>query len=83
MIDAKNSYRDNELMTLILRYMRVEDVSSVLQIDRASFDPAWSAKSYLFELKKSDISYLPVLDCVEKQPVEGVQKFLSSLRGQP
>lgn len=69
-------------MQLRLRYMRVEDVPHVLAIDRVSFDPAWSARSYHFEIKKSEISYMPVLVHEEDRPVDGMRKLLNSLRGQ-
>lgn len=49
-------------MSLILRYMRVEDISHVTNIDGLCFEPPWSKDSYAFEIKESRISHMVVLE---------------------
>ena len=48
-------------MSLILRYMRVEDIPLVNNIDSLCFEPPWSKDSYAFEIKESRISHMVVL----------------------
>ena len=49
-------------MSLILRYMRVEDIPLVNNIDSLCFEPPWSKDSYAFEIKESRISHMVVLE---------------------
>lgn len=49
-------------MTLTLRYMRLPDIPEVVVIDRLSFDPAWSARSYAYEISESHYSHMVVLE---------------------
>lgn len=54
-------------MTLILRYMRLPDIAPVVTIDRLSFDLAWSASAYQFEVAESNYSHMMVLE-VKQEP---------------
>jgi [ribosomal protein S18]-alanine N-acetyltransferase len=47
---------------LVLRYMTVEDIPQVTAIDRVSFNPPWSAKSYTYEVSESTYSHMVVLE---------------------
>ena len=49
-------------MSLILRYMRADDIREVARIDRLCFEPPWSKDSYVFEIKESKISHMVVLE---------------------
>ncbi len=49
-------------MSLILRYMRADDIRDVSMIDRLCFEPPWSRDSYAFEIKESKISHMIVLE---------------------
>jgi ribosomal-protein-alanine N-acetyltransferase len=49
-------------MTLTIRYMRLPDIPAVVAIDRVSFDPAWSARSYGYEVGESTYSHMLVLE---------------------
>jgi len=67
---------------LTLRYMRPADIPDVLIIDRASFDPAWPARSYQFEINESHCSYMTVLEQTTTTPVSGIRRLWEGLRGQ-
>ena len=49
-------------MSLILRYMRMNDIREVSSIDRLCFQPPWSRDSYAFEINESRISHMVVLE---------------------
>lgn len=49
-------------MSLVLRYMRVDDISRVVAIDGLSFTPPWSKDSYAFEIRQSKISHMATLE---------------------
>jgi ribosomal-protein-alanine N-acetyltransferase len=49
-------------MSLTLRYMRLADVPEVAAIDRVSFDPPWSPRSYEYEITESTYSHMVVLE---------------------
>ncbi|MCC6803397.1 MAG: GNAT family N-acetyltransferase, partial [Anaerolineae bacterium] len=73
-------------MSLILRYMRLSDVPQVTVIDQASFDLAWSARSYQFEISESNYSYMVVLEQVmraagDDKPRIGWRRLVPSLNG--
>lgn len=53
---------DSYAMSLILRYMRVDDIHHVTDIDRLCFQPPWSKDSYAFEINESRISHMVVLE---------------------
>lgn len=48
-------------MTLLLRYMRPEDVAQVVAIDQVAFSTPWSAQSYMHEITESNYSHMVVL----------------------
>jgi ribosomal-protein-alanine N-acetyltransferase len=67
---------------LVLRYMTVEDLAQVVEIDAASFRPAWPERSYRFELNESQISFMVSLEKCEERGVTGFQRLLNTLRRQ-
>ena len=68
-------------MTLTLRYMRLTDIPQVTAIDQASFDPAWSSRSYQFEISESNYSYMVVLEHSDDKPKTGWRRLVPSLNG--
>ncbi|MAU13574.1 MAG: ribosomal-protein-alanine N-acetyltransferase [Anaerolineaceae bacterium] len=66
---------------LILRHMRATDVNSVVEIDNLSFDPAWPASSYYFEINKSACSHMTVLEQSNGTRLS-LARWWSNLRGQ-
>jgi [ribosomal protein S18]-alanine N-acetyltransferase len=66
---------------LTLRYMQVEDISAVVEIDESAFKPAWPERSYRFEINESQVSYMAVLEKLEEREVSGFKRFLNSLQG--
>jgi [ribosomal protein S18]-alanine N-acetyltransferase len=65
---------------LTLRYMQLPDITQVVAIDQASFDPAWSARSYAYEISESIYSHMAVLERSDEQPVKGWRRWLSGYR---
>jgi len=68
-------------MSLLLRYMRLTDIPEVTVIDQMSFDPAWSARSYQFEVSESTYSYMVVLEYSEEKQKSGWRRLVPSLNG--
>jgi ribosomal-protein-alanine N-acetyltransferase len=67
---------------LTLRYMRLPDIPAVIAIDRVSFDPAWSARSYAYEVNESTYSHMVVLEQAEhEKPTQGWRKLVQSFSG--
>lgn len=67
-------------MSLTLRYMRLPDIPAVVAIDRVSFDPAWSARSYGYEVGESTYSHMLVLEQSDaEKPKQGWRRLVSSL----
>lgn len=66
---------------LTLRYMDVPDLSTVVEIDEASFKPAWPERSYRFEINESQVSFMAVLEKLEEREVSGFKRLLYSLQG--
>ncbi|HLU11687.1 MAG TPA: ribosomal protein S18-alanine N-acetyltransferase [Oceanobacillus sp.] len=67
-------------MTLTLRYMRLPDIPAVVAIDRVSFDPAWSARSYSYEVGESTYSHMLVLEQTEEEkPKQGWRRLVPNL----
>jgi len=72
-------------MTLVLRYMTMNDIPQVVNIDKWSFSTPWSARTYSYEVTESEYSHMVVLEhVVEAAPVRrgfrrGVQRLLQSL----
>jgi ribosomal-protein-alanine N-acetyltransferase len=63
-------------MTLTLRYMRSADIPAVVVIDRLSFDPAWSARSYTYEVNESNYSHMLVLEQTREIRKAGLRRLL-------
>lgn len=66
---------------LRLRYMERRDIPAVVDIDKASFNPPWPARSYHYEVGESNVSYMLVLEKTVQEEVTGIKRLLSSLRG--
>jgi [ribosomal protein S18]-alanine N-acetyltransferase len=66
-------------MTLTVRYMRTADISTVITIDRQSFDPPWSARSYTYEVNDSTYSHMMVLEhAVPEARKQGLRGWLGT-----
>lgn len=71
-------------MSLLLRYMRPSDVPEVAAIDKMSFNPAWSARSYQFEISESTYSYMVVLEQTsDEKPKPGWRRLVPGLNSLP
>lgn len=46
----------------VLRYMTLDDIPAVVDIDRASFPSSWSPRSYVFEIAENHSSHMVVLE---------------------
>lgn len=68
-------------MTLTLRYMHTADIPEVVNIEQASFRPAWSADSYRFEINRSECSFMVVLEAASAQPMTGLRRLINRVRG--
>jgi ribosomal-protein-alanine N-acetyltransferase len=68
-------------MSLILRYMSLQDVQQVAAIDRVAFDLPWSERSYAYEVTESTYSYMVVLEAPFEQIPQGWRRWLSPLNG--
>jgi [ribosomal protein S18]-alanine N-acetyltransferase len=67
-------------MTLVLRYMTVNDVPQVVNIDRWSFSTPWSARTYTYEINESEYSHMVVLENVQStHPPRGLRWLIHSL----
>lgn len=67
------------MAALTLRYMQIADIPQVIAIDNVSFDPAWSARSYAYEISESSYSHMVVLERSVEQPVHGWRRFFKNL----
>lgn len=71
-------------MKLILRYMNVQDIPSVIAIDRLSFDLPWSERSYAYEINEANYSHMVVLEQDgEARPVRGWRRWMPRRNTQP
>lgn len=68
-------------MSLILRYMLLDDIHQVVAIDREAFDTPWSARSYAYEIGESSYSYMMVLEHNHERPVQGWRRLVRSFNG--
>jgi ribosomal-protein-alanine N-acetyltransferase len=69
-------------MNLTLRYMRLPDIPAVVAIDRVSFDPAWSARSYGYEVGESTYSHMLVLEQSDaEKPKQGWRRWVPNWGG--
>lgn len=55
----------------ILRYMRLDDIPQVVEIDKLAFSLPWSARSYVFEITDNNSSHMVVLERTDEQPRSG------------
>jgi len=67
--------------SLTVRYMQIQDIPDVMEIDSASFKPPWPERSYRFELNESQVSYMVILEKTEQHEVTGWRRLMNSLRG--
>lgn len=49
-------------MSLTLRYMTLDDIPQVVEIDRQAFSTPWTPRSYTYEINESSHSYMVVLE---------------------
>jgi [ribosomal protein S18]-alanine N-acetyltransferase len=70
------------MANLTLRYMQIVDVPQVVAIDNVSFDPAWSARSYAYEISESSYSHMVVLERSVEAPTPAWRRFFKSFYGQ-
>src|SRR5437868_797569 len=49
-----------------LRYMRIEDVTRIYEIDQLSFSIPWTPKSYAFEINDNQTSHMIALETVQE-----------------
>jgi len=49
-------------MSLTLRYMTLDDIPQVVEIDRQAFSTPWTPRSYTYEISESSHSYMVVLE---------------------
>ena len=65
-------------MSLTLRYMRLSDIPEVTAIDRMAFDPAWSARSYQYEITESHYSHMVVLEHADDKPLSNWRRIMGN-----
>ncbi len=75
------SYEHPPVTNLTLRYMTLNDIEQVTEIDRLSFDTPWSARSYAYEIQESHYSHMLALEADVVRPVSGWKRWLRSLGG--
>lgn len=63
----------------VLRYMRPADIAQVVSIDKVSFDPPWSARSYAYEVSESSYSHMVVLEYTNGQASGRWRRWFSRL----
>lgn len=69
-------------MKLTIRYMSLPDIPEVTAIDQVSFDPAWSARSYAYEVSESTYSHMVVLEqSGEEKPTQGWRRLVQNISG--
>ena len=52
-----------------LRYMRLQDIPHVMQIDQLAFQTPWSMNSYVFEINDNHSAHMIVLEKEAEQPI--------------
>lgn len=62
---------------LQLRYMTVDDLPQVTEIDQLSFEIPWSEKSYRYEINESNQSYMVVLEWSRERVATRWQRWLN------
>jgi len=67
----------------VLRYMNLDDIAQVVEVDKLSFPLPWSARSYTFEISDNANSHMIVLDAItEPSQNGGILGALRRLGGQ-
>ncbi|MEP7286345.1 MAG: ribosomal protein S18-alanine N-acetyltransferase [Chloroflexota bacterium] len=61
-----------------LRYMHLDDIPQVVEIDKLSFPLAWSARSYVFEINENNHAHMVTL--VDQAPRRSSGGFMDVLR---
>jgi ribosomal-protein-alanine N-acetyltransferase len=70
-------------MTLILRYMTLDDIQQVMTVERSAFTSPWTARSYAYEVSESTHSHMVVLEEAQAAAVSvGWRRFLRRLTGE-
>lgn len=73
----------NALPRYSLRYMGLDDISQVVEVDKLSFPLPWSARSYNFEISDNTSAHMIALDVIaEPSPNGGILGALRRL-GKP
>ncbi len=69
--------------TYALRYMRLDDIPQVLEIDKLSFPLPWSARSYTFEINDNKDGHMIALEArAEVRAPRGLIGMFQRLSGQ-
>src|SRR5262245_987174 len=75
---------DNHDGPFAVRYIRLEDVAAVVEIDKLSFPMPWSPRSYTFEISDNNAGHMIVIEIpAQPQTVNGLKGVIHRLRGQP
>jgi [ribosomal protein S18]-alanine N-acetyltransferase len=75
-------------MTLALQYMKLNHINDVSEIDHLSFNPPWPKDSYAFEINRSTISHMVVLEQISPEQADappakfGIRRFIDGLFSQ-
>ncbi len=73
---------ENHTAHYMLRYMHMDDIPQVVEIDRLSFPMPWSARSYAFEIQENNAGHMIVLEVLpDAQGGNGLNGILQRLRG--
>jgi [ribosomal protein S18]-alanine N-acetyltransferase len=74
---------NNHNLSYALRYMLLEDIPQVLEIDKLSFPMPWSPRSYSFEISDNNAGHMIVLEIpLQVTSAGGLAGMLYRLRGQ-
>ncbi len=74
---------DNHNGPYVLRYMRMDDIPQVVEVDKLSFPMPWSARSYAFEIGDNDNGHMLVVELPSQaHEASGLMNVIHRLRGQ-
>ena len=66
----------------VLRYMRVEDIAQVTEVDKLSFPLPWSPRSYAFEISENRSGHMIVVETSSEVPTpKGLMGVIQRLGG--
>lgn len=69
-------------MTLTLRYMTLDDIPQVMEIEHSAFTSPWSSRSYAYEATESTHSYMLVVEGEQTLPhPPGWRRWFNRLTG--